>query len=156
VEIKKDGTVIAQQSFIGITDSPWPMAGLGALNANVSGSFPQFTVHFTGTAISAYIEAGAIAAAALPFAGGLAIGEILANLGIDYDISVTVDFSNRTGQIIGAHDGYPSYTIHVYGKHISKEVYNFQQTTHIRLGFNVGILKLLPPMDISPSGSFTW
>jgi hypothetical protein len=156
VEIDKNGKILAQQSFIGTTDSPWPFPGSGTLNASVSGSYPQFTVRFTGTAISAYVEGAAIIASLVPFAGGLPLSYLLANMAIDYDVSVTVNFSARTGTISGAHDGYPSYMIHVYTTHVSEKVYDFPQTTDMIGPVNIGILKLLPPMDISPSGSFTW
>jgi hypothetical protein len=151
VQIDNTGAILAQQSFIGITDSPWPAPGSGSLSATVSGTYPVFTIHFTGTAISAYVQAAAIALI-LSGPSGIPVGVLLENMAIDYDVTVSVDFSNRTGTITGAHDGYPSYMVFV---NVPK-VYDFPQTTNVVLGVNLGILKLLPPMDISPNATFTW
>ena len=71
---------------------------------------------------------------------------------IDYDVPVTIDFCSHTGTLGGKHDGYPSYMAFVNGK----KVYDFNQTTHMVGPINLGVIKLLPPMDVSPNVSFFW
>ena len=90
----------------------------------------------------------ALAGAAL----GLGPGILGSQMRIDYDVPVTVNFCSRTGTVGGSHDGYPSHMVFVKGN----KVYDFNQTTTTVGPINFGILRLLPPMDVSPGVSFFW
>ncbi len=80
--------------------------------------------------------------------GGVVGATIASEFAIDYRLNITLDFSNRTGDLSGQHDAYPSYSVFVG----SKQVYGYLQTSPQSLG----ALALLPLGGIQPYVSFDW
>lgn len=133
--------VVSEQSFIGVTEIPVPIQGSGLLVASVSGTHPNFSVTFSGTAASLFIAPGF-------FAIGLGPGILGSQLRIDYTIEVTLNSCSHTGTVGGNRDGYPSYMVFVN----SKNVYDFAQKGPP----NIGTIHLIPPMEVLVDASFSW
>jgi RHS repeat-associated protein len=153
VELTDKCTIIYQYADIGDTEWPIPVKGLGYLRAVPGGRPPVCTVTFTGTAISAYIAAAAVLAKILAPHAGLPAATVLENLRIDYKMTVTLNWCTRKGRLQAKHDGYPSYFLFLD----SSWIYAHKQaTTPGPFGVNLGILKLLPPMDVSVDRRFKW
>jgi hypothetical protein len=68
-------------------------------------------------------------------------------------MTVTLNWCARKGRLEGKHDGYPSYFLLVDSSWI---YFHHQATTPGPFGVNLGILKLLPPMDVSVDSRFSW
>ncbi|MGA4643318.1 RHS repeat-associated core domain-containing protein, partial [Limisphaera sp. 4302-co] len=144
VELTDACTIDYQTWFTGITEEPFPTQGIGLLRAFPSGSPPICRLGFIGHAASFYILAAEIAL-------GLRVPQTW--LHIDYALVVGLNWCTRTGWVMGVHDGYPSYTVQVNGR----TVYDHHQSTIPSVGgLNLGILKLLPPMDVRALRRFTW
>jgi RHS repeat-associated protein len=152
VELDDKCTIIDWDRDVGVTEWPIPMEGFADLQAVPGGRPPVCKVTFTGTAISAYFAAGAIAAH-LAGASGIPLSLILGNLRIDYNMTVTLNWCTRKGRLEGKHDGYPSYFLLVDSSWI---YFHHQATITGPFGVNLGILKLLPPMDVSVDRRFKW
>jgi RHS repeat-associated protein len=153
VELDDKCTMIERDRRIGVTGWPIPVRGLGYLRAVPGGRPPVCKVTFTGTAISAYFAAAAVLAKILAPHAGLPAATVLENLRIDYNMTVTLNWCTRKGRLQGKHDGYPSYFLFLD----SSWIYAHKQaTTPGPFGVNLGILKLLPPMDVSVDRRFKW
>jgi hypothetical protein len=153
VELDDKCTMIERDRRIGVTEWPIPVEGLGILRAVPGGRPPECKVTFTGTAISAYFVAGAAVAWLLAGTASLPVDYLLLNLRIDYNMTVTLNWCTRKGRLQGKHDGYPSYLLFVD----SSWIYAHKQATITGpFGVNLGILKLLPPMDVSVDRRFKW
>jgi RHS repeat-associated protein len=153
VELDDKCTMIERDRRIGVTEWPIPVRGLGYLRAVPGGRPPVCTVTFTGTAISAYFVASAAVAWLLAGTASLPAATVLENLRIDYNMTVTLNWCTRKGRLQGKHDGYPSYFLFLD----SSWIYPHKQATiNGPFGVNLGILKLLPPMDVSVDARFSW
>jgi hypothetical protein len=138
---------------MGVTDWLIPVDGLGKLRAVPGGHPAVCTVTFAGTAISAYFAAGAVLAEILALHTGLPAATVLENRCIDCNMTVTLNWCTRRGRLQGKHDGYPSYFVFLD----SSWMYAHKQATiNGPSGVNLGILKLLPPMDVSVDRRFKW
>lgn len=58
ITINEYGSRVAEAKFIGITPDPWPLPGVGILDASVTGTHPEFNLAFSGTALSLYPTVG--------------------------------------------------------------------------------------------------
>jgi len=153
VELDDKCQSIYQLRIVGFTEWPIPLPGLGYLIAVPGGHPPVCTVTFTGTAISAYFAAAAVLAKILAPHAGLPAATVLGNLRIDYKMTVTLNWCTRKGRLQAKHDGYPSYFLFLD----SSWIYAHKQaTTPGPFGVNLGILKLLPPIDVSVDAWFSW
>src|SRR3989304_1244636 len=93
VTINEYGSKQAETTFGGITTlpvpgMPIPIAGVGILTANVSGTHPHFTIAFSGSAFSVPLVVG-----------GLVAGLPTSSLIIDYAVDVHLNFCLRTGTV---------------------------------------------------------
>jgi hypothetical protein len=153
VELDDKCKITYELPIVGFTEWPIPLPGIGLPKAAPGGHPPVCTVTFTGTAITAYFVAGAAVAWLLAGTSGLPVSHLLLHLRIHYNITVTLNWCTRTGRLQGKHDGYPSYFLFLD----SSWIYAHKQATiNGPFGVNLGILKLLPPMDVSVDARFSW
>jgi hypothetical protein len=153
VELDDKCKITYELPIVGFTEWPIPLPGIGLPKAAPGGHPPVCKVTFTGTAITAYFVAGAAVAWLLAGTSGLPVSDLLLHLRIDYNMTVTLNWCTRKGRLQGKHDGYPSYYFFVDSSQI---YFHRQATTPGPFGVNLGILKLLPPMDVSVDRRFKW
>ena len=138
VEIEEGGRIIQQRDAIGTTSLfGFQIEGGGTISTQASCSATSCQINFSGST----------------YARPLAVIDYLtfsmdgvSTFVIDYTMDITLDFSDRCnpeGEYDTLHDGYPSYVLSVN----ADRVYDFEQKN---------ILHLLPPKDISDSGTFSW